>query len=233
MAYGYTPAGGLPRVDNNSGAPDMGGYTTELTTKLVPKVTLTYPTVGARDAAFAPMINGTGEYTALGPQKGMRCFVETGAFGWPDWCSWDGDEWIWDCPGPAGHVSDPPIATASPVNYETPQGHNPSLYTFTPTRSGLVEVYLKVSAISLTPGYGTGYLRPRYASGTPLPFAIDFTVLGEGPAGFRQDLMHKYPFKIHVTKGEDVSLVFDVWSYNSDGGASWAMQNAVWILPYA
>jgi hypothetical protein len=116
------------------------------------------------------------------------------------------------------------------INYTTPSGHNPSSFSFTPSRSGYAEVRLQVAANSGVAGYGSGFLRFRFSSGTLLPGGTGFTVIEDLPAGTRKDtpfLLH--PVKIYLTKNVSTTLVFDLWSNTATGGF-WQLVSAQWFV---
>lgn len=219
----------LPIRVGASDAPDLAASTSEQAVKLDPRVVAYFADEGARNSAYTAAIAGTSPYTTA--QKGMRCHINAGPGGYPDQCVWNGTEWIYDNPVPVTYNSTSPIAGTT-VNYTTPGGHNPSLFTFTPTRSGYAEVRLQVAANSGVFGYGSGFLRFRYSSGTLLPGGTGFTVIEDLPAGTRKDTTYLlHPVKIYLTKNVSVSLVFDLWANSLGGGGSfWQLVNALWLV---
>lgn len=161
--------------------------------------------------------------------KGFKAFVlspPTGDSLGPDWCGWNGTEWIWENPAPVTYNSTTIANTI--INYTTLSGHAPSVFTFTPTRSGPAEVRVNVSAQSFTAGYGTAYLRPRFTSGTLFPGGYVFTVLGDGPAGTRFDFPHHYYVPVYLTKGVSTSFAFDLASAFT--GGTWLLNSAQWLV---
>jgi hypothetical protein len=162
--------------------------------------------------------------------KGFKAFVLSPPSGDSlaagDWCGWNGTEWIWENPAPVTYNSTNIANTI--INYTTLSGHVPSVFTFTPTRSGPAEVRLFVSAQSSSAGYGTGYLRPRFTSGTLLPGGTVLTVLGDGAGGFRQDLLHHYPVPVYLTKNASTSFAFDLASAFT--GGTWLLNQAQWLI---
>jgi hypothetical protein len=220
----FSNIAGLP-VRTGTDAPDLAASTSEQSVKLDPRVVPEFTTTTTRDAAYAAAIAGTSPYTT--PLRGMRCYVQSGPGGYGDWCGWNGTEWIFDNPVPVTYNSGSIAGTS--INYTTLSGHNPSLYSFTPSRSGYAEVRLGVSAQSFTPGYGTGYLRPRFSSGTLLPSGQTFTVLDDHPTGGRQDTnFFLYPVKIYLTKNVATSLAFDLASFSTTG--TWLLNSAQWLV---
>lgn len=179
-----------------------------------------FTTTTARDSAAAPLISAG--------KKGMRAFVESGPGGFADWCGWTGTEWIWDHPVPTAYTSASFGGTS--VNYSTWTGHNPSVFSFTPSRSGYARVGLYMSAQVGSPGFGAAYLRPRYSSGTLLPGAPQFTVIIDNPAGYRFDSDQTVPQRIWLTKDVPVTLAFDLIAFFVGGGAYWVLNNAQWKI---
>lgn len=179
-----------------------------------------FTTTTARDSAAAPLISAG--------KKGMRAFVESGPGGFADWCGWDGAEWLWDHPVPLAYNS--ATISGTSVNYNTWTGHNPSVYSFTPSRSGFVTIGLYISAQIGVAGIGAGYLRPRYSSGTLLPGAPQFTAINDNPAGYRYDSDQVVPQKIWAKKNVAVTLAFDLLSFSVGGGAYWVLNNAQWKI---
>lgn len=205
--------------------PSLPASTSEQAVALDPRVVPEFVDVAARDAAYTAAIAGTTPYTTA--LKGMRCYVHAGPGGYPDWCGWNGSEWIWDNPVPVTYESSSFAGTN--VGVTTPSGHIPSLFLFTPSRSGYANVELQVSAQSVVAGYGTGYIRPRFSSGTLLPGGRAWSVIDEHPTGFRQDTPQKYYVPIYLTKGVAVQLAVDLWSAFGSG-ASWQLNNAFWLI---
>lgn len=215
------------RYRQSSDAPSLHGATSDMAVDLDPRVVAYFATTGARDTAYTAAIAGTTPYTT--PQKGMRCYVQAGSGGgFPDWCGWNGTEWIWDNPVPVTYYSGSIAGTS--VNYTTPSGHSPSVYSFTPSRSGYARVRVNVQASSGVSGYNGGYLRPRYSSGTLLPGGTGFTVIENLPAGQRKDGDWDYPVPIYLTKNVSTSLAFDLWSNTIGGSAYWALASAQWQI---
>lgn len=223
----FSTIAGLPERQGTD-VPDLSASTTEQAVKLDPIVVPSFANETARNAAYTAAIAGTTPYTTA--QKGMRCHVQVPPSGYPDWCGWNGTEWIYDNPVPITYNSGSIAGTT--VNYTTPGGHNPSSFTITPSRSGYAEVRLQVAANSGVAGYGSGFLRFRYTAGTLLPGGTGFTVIEDLPAGTRKDTTYLlHPVKIYLTKNVAVTLVFDLWANTLGGGGSfWQLVNAQWLV---
>jgi hypothetical protein len=202
---------------------DIANLLLTLAQSIEPGVVGYYANNTARDAGTLALRNAG--------VKGFKAFVlapPSGDSPAADWCGWNGSEWIWENPTPVTYNSGTIAGTS--INYTTPSGHSPSVHTFTPTRSGFAEVRLYVNAQSGVAGYGSGFLRPRFSSGTLLPGGNGFTVMDERAALTRQDTFQHYPVPIYLTKGVATSLAFDLWSNSLGSGAFWQLVNAQWLI---
>jgi hypothetical protein len=203
---------------------DIAGLMLTMAQSLEPGVVGYYANNTARDAGTLALRNAG--------VKGFKAFVlspPSGDSPGPDWCGWNGTEWVWETPTPVTYNSSSIAGTS--INYTTPSGHSPSVFAFTPTRSGMAEVRLQVAAQSGVAGYGSGFLRMRYSSGTLLPGGSGFTVIEDVPASTRKDttfLLH--PVKIYLTKSVSTSLAFDLWSNVANGTAFWQLVSASWFV---
>lgn len=206
-------------VPDGNSEPSFPVHGDNLAKSIFTRVVTYYATVAERDIETAVPTK-----MSAAEKLGMRCYVADGPAGYGDWCGWDGDEWIWDRPAPILYTS----GTISGTNVNTPStGHNPSIYTFTPARTGYADVRVFVSAQPGSPGYGSGHLKPRFGSGAQFPGAYQFVVLNE-PANRKDDLYH-YPVPILLTKGISASVAFDLASFNPPGGW-WVLNNAQWLI---
>jgi hypothetical protein len=202
---------------------DIANILLTLAQSVEPGVVGYYANNTARDAGTLALRNAG--------VKGFKAFVLSPPAGDSlaagDWCGWNGTEWIWEHPAPVTYESANFAGTG--VISSTYSGHIPSLFTFTPTRSGLATVRMLVSAQSAISGYGTGYVRPRYSSGTLFPGGRVWSVLDEHPAGFRQDTQQEYYIPIYLTKGVAVQLAIDVASFTGSGPA-WQLNGGQWLI---
>lgn len=215
---------GAIATPTDAGTYDIAGSTLTMAQSIEPGVIGYYANNTARDAGTLALRNAGA--------KGFKAFVLSPPAGdalTADWCGWNGSEWIWEHPAPVTYNSG--TISGATVGYTSPTGHGASVYAFTPSRSGYAEVRVQVSAQSGVASYGSGYLRPRYASGTLLPGGTFFTVMDEHPAGFRQDTLQHYPVPIYLTKNVAVTLAFDVWSFSTGTGSStWVLNNSQWLI---
>jgi hypothetical protein len=218
----------LPIRQGSTDVPDLAASTSEQAVKLDPRVIPYFADEGARNSAYTAAIAGATPYTT--PQKGMRCQVNAPpGVSYPDQCVWNGSEWIYDNPLPVTYNSGSISGTT--VNYTTPSGHNPSLFTITPSRSGYAEVRLQIAANSGVAGYGSGFVRFRFSSGTLLPGGTGFTAIEDLAAGARKDTTYLlHPVKIYLTKAVSTSIVFDLWSNTTAGGSFWQLVSAQWLV---
>lgn len=184
----------------------------------------------ARDAGTLAMRNAS--------KRGMRAFVfapnAVNAVG-PDWCGWNGSEWIYDHPAPAEYnfvtglgpqfTLEALGAGGSYANYSS------ATYNFTPIRTGWAEVYYEYDIASLNTTYAASYARVRFSPGG----GGAVQALGDRPMGFSSVTRYKnesvrIPTRVRLVKNQAAQMLLDVGSFSATGTPQWQFNSFGWHL---
>lgn len=164
-------------------------------------------------------------------KKGFRAFVlapvSTDAVG-PDWCGWNGTEWIWDHPTPyewAFGTGAGPVWTQTTlsVNWST------ATFTFTPARTGWADVSFSADLNRLNTGFGAAYAWIKFNPGGGAATALlgTFDILFDTEA--RRSQQYSIPKRQRLIAGQAATFSLDVSSFTATPGVNqWQFANFVW-----
>jgi hypothetical protein len=225
-----TTSHGAIVTPDGSGAVNVVTALAAMSASIEPGAVGYYADETARDAGTLALRNAS--------KKGMLAFVlapNAGNAVGPDWCGWNGTEWIWNQPTPAEYNFvtglGPPFtlealgAGGSYANYSS------ATYTFTPSRTGWAEVYYEYDIASLNSTYAASYARVRFSPGG----GGAVQSLGDRTMGFSSVTRYKnesvrIPKRVRLVKDQSAQMLLDVGSFSATGTPQWQFNSFGWHL---
>lgn len=167
--------------------------------------------------------SGTSALRTAG-KKGIRAFVQSPPSTdspTADFCTWNGSEWIWDHPAPIFAVS-PGLGASPAFNNTSAAQYTSAAYTFTPSRSGWLNVGFDADLASVTSGWITAYTSVLVNGST----ASDHQGIVFETSRLAVRFDSRVP--IWVTKNVNVGLTLNVSCFSATG--SWRLNSFGWKL---
>lgn len=196
-----------------------------MSASIEPGVVGYYADETARDAGTLALRNAG--------KKGMRAFVlapvASNATG-PDWCGWNGTEWIWDHPTPVewsfSSGGGPAwTQTTVPVNWAT------ATFPFTPNRTGWADVSFIYDVVRLNTGFSAAYAWVKFTPGGGAPQTLlgIFDILYDSEA--RRSGQWRIPKRVRLIAGQGATFTLEVSSFIATPGVNqWQMGNFIWSV---